>query len=317
MQPSDVRGRARTGFTLVELLVVITIIGILISLLLPAVQSAREAARRTQCQNNIKQFGLALQNYHQKYGRFPANSRWWPPSNKRKGSMHFKLLPYLEQQGFWDQIDTRGDVVAQIEGNADLKSTVFTVFRCPSDDFPKLNSFGQAVVNYAPSAGAQKTYGHCGAYPGNTFGTGPSADANSENGRYISGLFSRNFWAAQIALIRDGTSNTIAMGEILPACSTHFQVAWWNNRQWFVGTAPPINFPTCPDVPPGNNGSPSRNCNSWNNWNTDVGFKSWHAGGANFVFADGSVHFLSQAIDYRNYQRLGDRRDGEVIEAFD
>ncbi|MFH1264745.1 MAG: DUF1559 domain-containing protein [Planctomycetota bacterium] len=304
------------GFTLVELLVVITIIGILIALLLPAVQAAREAARRVQCENNLKQFGIALHNYHQKYRRFPANGQWYPFSTNRKGTMHVKLLPSLEQQGFYDQLDFGGDVVAQISGDAELKRTLFGVFRCPSDDFPKWNPQGEAVTNYAPSVGAQKSYGRCSAYPGNTFGTGPSADGNSEDGKQISGLFSRYFWAAEIALIRDGTSNTILMGEVLPGCSTHLQLPWWHGQQWFVGTAPPLNFPTCPGEPPGNDGAASVDCYSWNNWHTDVGFKSRHPGGALFVFADGSIHFLSQSIDYRNYQRLGDRRDGEPVEPF-
>ena len=310
------KGTRKTGFTLVELLVVIAIIGTLVGLLLPAVQVAREAARQLQCKNNMKQFGLAIQNYHQAFNVFPPNMDWYPFSTNRKATFHVKVLPYLEQQGFYNRLDFNGDVVAQISGDPELKSIVFSVFRCPTDVYPKLNPSGEAVTNYAPSMGNQRAWDWCAPYTGNIFGTGPDMNGNSVNASQISGLFSRYSWAASIAQIRDGTSNTIAIGEIRPGCSTTLQLPYWHGLQWFVATTPPINYPTCPGEGPGNDGSQGTNCNSWNNWNTDMGFKSLHPGGANFVFADGSVHFLNENIDYRNYQRLGDRRDREPLDQF-
>jgi len=305
--------KIRPGFTLVELLVVIAIIGILIALLLPAVQAAREAARRTQCTNNLKQFGLALQNYHGVHGVFPSNSRWWSGDGVlRKGSVHVKLLPFIEGDTFHSLLDFEGDVVAQIENDENLRTTQISFMRCPSDDFPALTDDGFATTNYGTSVGSQQTYGFCDTYPGNTFKNGPSADANSENGAEISGVFSRRGWAASIREITDGTSHTIAMGEALPGCSTSIQSPWWLGGQWYSGTAPPINFPTCPGEGLGNDGSPNRNCNSWNNWVTDGGFKSRHPGGAHFVLCDASVQFIQDDIDYLNYQRRGDRRDGTV-----
>jgi len=310
----------RPAFTLVELLVVIAIIGILVSLLLPAVQAAREAARRMQCSNNLKQLGLALHNYHEVHKRFPPNSPWSGTGAHRKGSILLKLMPFIEQGAFYDQIDFKGDVHAQIEADARLYANKFSFLTCPSDTHKGLGGSGKAVTNYGPSCGAQKTFSNgnsCGApYDGNTFGTGASADANSSDPTQISGLFSRSGFAARIADIRDGTSNTIAMGEVRPGCSSgQWILGWYSSQNWYVGTAPPINFPTCPSEPPGKE-SGSMDCNHWGNWNTPAGFKSTHQGGANFVLADGAVRFISENIDYRNFQRLGCRRDGEVLLPF-
>ena len=122
-------------------------------------------------------------------------------------------------------------------------------------------------------------------------------------------------WAASIKEITDGTSKTIAMGEVLPDCNYELiRFGWWDSQTWYVGTATPINYDSCratdPPFPK------KQDCGTFFNWNTSAGFKSKHPGGANFAMADGSVHFLSQDIDYRNYQRLGDRRDDEVVEPF-
>ena len=313
------------GFTLVELLVVIAIIGVLIALLLPAVQAAREAARRSSCQNNLKQLGLALQNYHGTYGVFPQNSDWRAPGPERKGSMHVSLLPYIEAQVVRDQLDLTGDVIAQFLDRPDLAATVLPVFLCPSDTGNGLGEalFGgepEAYTNYGPSVGAQRTFsdgGSCNTYPGNEFGNGPVVHANTSNADNTSGIFSREGFAAKISQIPDGTTNTIAMGELLSECNFELQGrGWFRSQTWYIATSIPINFPTCRDSPPGNDGETKKDCNSWNNWSTSAGFKSWHPGGAQFVLADGSVHFISDDIEYRNYQRLGDRQDGETVETF-
>jgi len=229
--------------------------------------------------------------------------------------MHIKLLPFLEEDSFYGRLDMKGDVVAQLNGDAMLKSKTIPVFRCPSDDYPLVNDNGETSCNYAPSQGAQhRNTTYCAAYSGNHFGTGPSWDGNSTSANEISGLFSRYPWSASFRDIADGTSHTIAMGEIRPACSTHLHLyPWWHGEPWFISTATPINFATCPNETPGNSGF---GCNGWANWNTDMGFKSRHPGGAQFVFADGSVHFLAEEIDYVNYQRLGCRRDGQIVEPF-
>jgi prepilin-type N-terminal cleavage/methylation domain-containing protein/prepilin-type processing-associated H-X9-DG protein len=338
--------RRKAGFTLVELLVVIAIIGVLVALLLPAVQAARESARRSHCQNNLKQLGIALQGYHGVHGRFPSNSHWCKDCEyqgkpvlrkERKGSMLVKLMPFLEEVTIFDRVDFDGDVIAQFEYNPKrhdstvknpdptLKSAYLSVLRCPSDDFPSLStpphtSSGdvQATTNYAPSIGAQATFSwrDCCIEPrGNEFETGDDLHQFTHLKDVTSGIFSRIIFAASIPQITDGTSHTIAMGEVLPNCNFELiRFGWWDSQIFYVGTAPPINYDSCtPTQPPW----PTMcTCATFFNWNTSSGFKSRHPGGAQFVFADASVHFISENIDYRNYQRLGDRRDGEAIEPF-
>jgi prepilin-type processing-associated H-X9-DG protein len=186
-----------------------------------------------------------------------------------------------------------------------------------------------SLSNYAPSVGAQLTPDHigCTQFPGNVFGTGPAGHANSENPGDISGPFSRGAWAAKIAQISDGTSNVIMVGEILPNKSDHTVNGWMHfNSIGFNNTTSPINFInvgydeylTFRDfgsgltVSGGVNASTYHPCHRYDSWPTAMGYKSKHPGGAQFVFCDGSVQFLSQTIDYLNYNRLGCRRDGQV-----
>jgi prepilin-type N-terminal cleavage/methylation domain-containing protein/prepilin-type processing-associated H-X9-DG protein len=317
------------GFTLVELLVVIAIIGILVALLLPAVQAAREASRRSACQNNMRQHGVAMQNYYASYNQYPPNSPWWVDGEfvmptDRKGSMLVKLLPYLEETVIRDRLNFKGDIIMQFNKNLDLRQVVLHIFRCPSDDYPMLsqdpmyNPPGHAVTNYAPTVGAQKTFSYqdcCPEPSGDLFGTEQEYHAFTHEMYTTSGMFSRSGWAATIQQIPDGTSKTIAMGEELPACNYEFiRYGWWESWPMYVGTAPPINFDSCrATTPPW---PTKQDCGTFFNWNTSSGFKSRHPGGANFTLADGSVQFITENIDYRNYQRLGDRRDNEAVEPY-
>src|SRR6478672_7482673 len=161
----------KSGFTLVELLVVIAIIGVLVALLLPAVQAAREASRRSSCQNNMRQFGVSMQNYYLSFKQFPPNSPWWVDGitifpQDRKGSMLVKLLPYLEESNLFGRLNFQGDIIYQFEKNVELRQVILRIFRCPSDSFPLLSSVatynpaGHAVTNYAPTVGAQKTFSY-------------------------------------------------------------------------------------------------------------------------------------------------------------
>jgi len=312
-----VRPLARRALTLVELLVVIAIIGLLAALLLPAIQAARGSARLVHCSNNLRQLGVGLLAHHSQFGRFPANTLWFGGGNR--GPMHLRLLNFIEEGRPFRKLDYSKNIYPQIDGDPELRSHVVPVFRCPSDDYPQLNDNGRAICIYAPSCGAQQAYGYCGQYRGNIFGTGGCADANyhycGRNPDKISGPFARTEWAASLEEIPDGSSNVIAMGEGVPDCNYALTVPWWDGGQWYANTAPPINFPTCRSKPPGH-GDGGKDCYHWNNWHTNAGFKSNHAGSVGFVFCDGSVHFLSEGIDYRNYQRLGCRRDGEIRRAF-
>ena len=336
-----VRVRRRPAFTLIELLVVIAIIAILIALLLPAVQQAREAARRTQCKNNLKQLGLALHNYHDNYGIFPSNGMvwgWtpnqgvvsltvWDSPNYSKGSPFVMLLPYLDQAPLYNKINFNLSSIEQgMNGQSNATPGVManniTIpgFNCPSDSSGVFVN-GVAVATYAFSNGAQNypAGNGCTSYPppspknpggynGSWFGNGNWGHGNTNRPEDNSGFTSRGGWSARIRDLVDGTSNTIAYGEIRPECSDHARGGWVHaNAMWF-GVQPPINFKTCPgDDTVGNP------CNADWNWNTSQGFKSRHVGGAHFLLADGAVKFINENIDYANYQRLGDRRDGEPI----
>jgi prepilin-type N-terminal cleavage/methylation domain-containing protein len=305
--------RRRWGFTLIELLVVIAIIAILIALLLPAVQQAREAARRSQCKNNLKQLGLALHNYHDVHKQLAPNlvsgGNAWTAGRHRKGSWLVHCLPFLDQGPLFQKINFTGGI-SQNGNNLHLND--IPTIKCPSDPAGGLRedaSGGIRLSNYATSIGAQSmSTSRCGTYPGNVFGDGPSTHTDTQDPTQISGLFARKGWAARFAQVTDGLSNTIAVGEILPNTSDHAIQGWHlSNAHWYATTGP-INFETSRT---GGGG-----CNSWSSWNTANGFKSTHVGGAHFLMGDGSTRFISEHIDYRNYQKLGSRRDGETLGQF-
>jgi prepilin-type N-terminal cleavage/methylation domain-containing protein/prepilin-type processing-associated H-X9-DG protein len=379
------RSRLRTGFTLVELLVVIAIIGILIALLLPAVQAAREAARRSTCTNNLKQIGLALNTYHDAYGRFPRNGIDGDDAGwTQRGSETTRLLPYMDQVSIFNLLNFTVPEGSTIMENTTtlgrvnppslqpterfLRDVPIATLLCPSDTVGPQTIWGhRAPSNYCASLGAQSFPSQWGVqvstvvgmspYPdcnqprcgwGSWFGTGDSDHGNEwqADGTTISGVFSRyggrnspgngalwtgennnlgrGPWSASLRDITDGTSNVIAYGEVRPNCMDHGQSGWIDSNvgpSW-AGTAPPINYPTC---------MMERNglgvINTWtsstggfaatfrpDSWAFSQGYKSKHPTGAQFVFADGSVHFLRDTINYDTYQRLGDRRDGRMVD---
>jgi len=311
------RGVGRRGFTLVELLVVIAIIGILIALLLPAVQAAREAARRMQCSNNLKQIGLALHNYHDTNKCFPPGSFWFSTDYANyRGSILIRLLPFLEQQPLYNQFDFKntGGVSVDnqvIPGTTTLiQSQVVAVYVCPSDNHPATLN-GRALHNYAASIGptthANNSACPCPGYDswnayapppwGGVYGYGPAAN--------FAGPFFRYPVATKISDCTDGLSNTIYFGEVRPMCSVHNSQGWGssNNGQGLTSTIVPINYNSCSQVA-------TDGCKAYCNWNTELAFKSRHPGGAQFQFGDGSVHFLSENIDHWTYQYLGAKADG-------
>jgi prepilin-type N-terminal cleavage/methylation domain-containing protein/prepilin-type processing-associated H-X9-DG protein len=328
------------GFTLVELLVVIAIIGVLVALLLPAVQAAREAARRSQCSNNLKQLGIALHNYHDTYGKFPVNYLDWSQSPQHRGSHLVRLFPFMEQGPLHAQMNfALPGVEDSVDGNGKLlRSYIIPTLICPSDahDGRHPGDPNRGLTNYAGSMGAQLMQSNTGCALNTIVGVGPG-DANGDGESWfgtgdrergdhgdfgrISGVFGRGGdangfkpWAANFAAIKDGTSQVIAIGEVRPLCGDHSVNGWMHsNAIWFATTAP-INYNTCPGER-GLNSDDNVNppCNRLASWNTSMGFKSSHPGGAQFVFADGSVHFLTETINYTTYQSLGDRRDGRPI----
>lgn len=201
--------KKKSGFTLIELLVVIAIIAILIALLLPAVQQAREAARRTQCKNNMKQLGLALHNYHDTHGRFPPTQimvHYSAPNNQsplpRNHTWVSLILPYLEQSGLYSSINFSAPMFnpatttfQTLSGGETIVSRVIPGLQCPSDPGfgGGISKHGLSHMNYAGNMGWDWHY------------RGPDA---------ISGPFQNGSEGTRLTDIKDGTSNTIALGEV-------------------------------------------------------------------------------------------------------
>jgi prepilin-type N-terminal cleavage/methylation domain-containing protein/prepilin-type processing-associated H-X9-DG protein len=284
------------GFTLVELLVVVAIIGVLVAILLPAVQSVREAARRLQCTNQLKQIGLAFHNYHDAYKRLPSSKlelkRWgWIPLT----------LPFMEQQTVYDRLDFT--ISSWQGGNLNFLKQPFSFDLCPSNDVANevLEEEAFAAPTYAIS---QSDYAACvGDYINDTgIGTTPSYgnvyDANSP----VRGIMSRFGWSARFKEVTDGLSHTIVVGECVGS--------WCITQNWgvqsFATTAHPINFRNV-DF----NDRANWPTQSNPRWDESIGFRSQHPGGANFCMADGSVTFLTDELEGAIYRAIASRAAGE------
>jgi prepilin-type N-terminal cleavage/methylation domain-containing protein len=293
--------RPRAGFTIMELLVVMAIISILLALLLPAVQAARESARKVKCANNLKQIGLAVHNFEQTYKLLPpgasGGSNFSSPTIEGVTVYGF-LLPYLDQVSL-------GNALINVGNRAQVGTIPLAVLRCPSDSHRDIYN-GQATQNYAASRGPtdlDKNPACPCDYQWKQFAVAPLDDPNN-----FAGPFTRMGTQIETAQVTDGLSNTIFFGEVRPECSSQAQQGWDmpNDGNGYCTTLIPINFNTC-------NNSAADPCARPCNWNTEVGFKSAHVGGAYFLLGDGSVHFLSENIDYKVYQNLGNKADGMPV----
>lgn len=322
----------RRGFTLVELLVVIAIIGLLIALLLPAVQAAREAARRIQCTNNLKQLILAVHNYHDVYQTFPQGNRlgggWWV-NDMRGRSWMFAILPYLEQQPLYDMADRDGiGVVPDTNSNAIVARTAIPAFLCPSDGTQGGLLTGQTysttsghdgsptdrvgVTNYKGCLGSNWQWGD--PVCRHTWPRGGRWPGQGQGWDYGNGIFTPNAHGdtsrhhyCKIEDIRDGLSNTFAIGENVPVwCSFSW---WWHYYTPLATAGIPLNYVS---IAIRSNPAESRESRR-TDWHNQLGFMSRHPGGANFALADGSVLFVSDSIDLMTYRHLGNRGSGEAI----
>ncbi|MCA9035264.1 MAG: DUF1559 domain-containing protein [Planctomycetaceae bacterium] len=321
----------RRGFTLIELLVVIAIIAILIALLLPAVQQAREAARRTQCKNNLKQLGLALHNYHDVYNHFPINYSTTFTLDNTTMSWLVGILPYIEQANLFNQVDpnfginndprspTPNTVTPVNPSNGWVAKQPIPAFRCPSDTSDALlggraNYGGTWAVNsYKGVAGANWAWGSW---------TSPAAFNNTRWGTSNNGLDRGNGilfrgngfpYSNNMSKITDGTSNTLAIGEVVARYCTH---TWW---WWFNGSTATCSIPlNAPGVCAGaaNVTKDQGLVNCAGDWPNNYSFKSQHVGGGQFALCDGSVKFISENIDLNLYRSIATIAGGETVGEF-
>jgi len=290
--------RNRTGFTLIEILVVVAIIAVLIALLLPAVQQARESARRTSCKNNIKQIALALHNYQSSHSVFPPGVLGTSGSTSNGHLLttwQTFILPYVEQSSLFDQYDF--DVRFDHADNADVVIQTLPVYLCPSQPEDNVVEIKYGTSHYAANAGTE---------PGEDDGL----------------LFPLS--AIRFQDVKDGTSNTIAAGEI-----AHEFGGWARGAinsgggggggggggsgqgfargvlRWWKAS------PGCAQA--GMN-LPETGCS--NNAEQRFQFSSPHEGGCQFALGDGSARFIGERIDVDLYQALITRNSGEVVGEF-
>jgi prepilin-type N-terminal cleavage/methylation domain-containing protein/prepilin-type processing-associated H-X9-DG protein len=330
-----------SGFTLIELLVVIAIIGVLIALLLPAVQSAREAARRIQCTNNLKQIGLGLHQYLSSFDVGPpvgsvdiAGNSTGSGRVPQTASVHLRLTNYLEQRAVYDAYNFMlGDVVSgsSVPANTTVMSTLIPGYLCPSDPNPGTTEnlavgFDARVttVNYAVNGGTNRqNYG--GIVNGVTWWLGGNP------------LFGNR---VTFATVTDGTSNTAAMSEwvkgtsgqntrgynLVYSISQYTNGGPWNDFTLCTSANVPLwdfkgEYWTLQDT---GRGGPYYHVMSPNqpacavfagfgNVDSFIGPSSLHPGGVNVLFLDGSVRFIKSTIDLPTWNALGTRAGGEVI----
>lgn len=291
------RGRPR-GFTLIELLVVIAIIAILIALLLPAVQQAREAARRTQCKNNLMQLSLALQNYEMAFEVLPAGvyNPTGPIKNEAVG-YHMGwlagLMPFLDQQNLYRSIDFKQSVYAPVNQRA--RRAQITVLRCPSDP----NESRTTSVTENNIEIYQTNYAAC--Y------NSIEAPINMEN----TGVMFLNS-SITYDQITDGSSNTIFIGEQLFDKS---DLGWMSGTRASLRNTGSFNWglPSNQYAFPNDSDEAQENQPAIDPLLKVGGFGSYHVGGANFALGDGSVRFISENIDAELFEQLGNRADGKLI----
>jgi prepilin-type N-terminal cleavage/methylation domain-containing protein/prepilin-type processing-associated H-X9-DG protein len=304
----------RRAFTLVELLVVIAIIGILIALLLPAVQAAREAARRSSCTNNLKQIGLAMLNFESATKKFPAgrlSCEGGSPCDaiaadrRRNASSAFvAILPFIEEEplfdlcrfddqasgmwGIWNRVGSAEPWTADTQRLVAIEQrpAVYVCSTSTSAPYidPSLNVFATLTAKVATG-----TYALCAGSYGPASGTG-SVVKYANNGMF------KYYFSRQRKEIRDGTSKTILAGEIVAAHTQDSQNPWSAAARFFTlrSTANPLNSP--PRTPP----APASFVTG--NIIENAAFASDHRGGANFVLCDGHVVFVSENIDQSIYQ---------------
>lgn len=290
----------KKGFTLVELLVVIAIIGILVALLLPAVQAAREAARRTQCINNLKQAGIALHNYHDINKFFPAGNVTVGNccGTKSNSNWCISILPFIEQADLFDRFDWKlfNEDQPIVNGECVVQEIVKS-YNCPSDiNALKLENPGSGPFNKAYRHSSYRGVTGIGRGDGyfDSNGWGPMKER--EKG-ILHTVGSSGLTYETMGSVLDGTSNTLAVGEYMTTTQTNRGTFWAYSYTSYALSSiqyesrlylPDFNYcGSLPGVPTGNN--PCKRA-----------FASFHPGGLNFVLVDGSTRFVASTVDLVN-----------------
>ncbi len=298
----------RRGFTLIELLVVIAIIAVLIALLLPAVQQAREAARRTQCKNNLKQIGLALHNYHDQFRTFPpgwisvdaATGQMTPLNGGSGAGWALLLLPQIDQSSLYNKFNLNLRIANPV--NAPLIKTPLSAFLCPSDPAPTQTWMLTADGNPSQVLAELATANYVAAFGSvslddceNPTGTAPVSAAGQCVGNgsvfHNSRVKMRDF--------TDGTSNTVFVGER----KTKATDDWWSTWAGMVAGGEEAGQRVLGSM----DHRPNHPASHFDD------FSSPHVGGAQFLMADGHVRFVSENIDTALYKALGTIQGGEVV----
>ncbi len=231
------------AFTLVELLVVIAIIGVLVALLLPAVQAARESARRMQCGNNLKQIGIGLHNYHDTVRHLPPGGFWFGTNTADyRGSVMVHILPFIEQKNLYDQFNFNQNTDNQTYPGTTrlLASTIVKSYVCPSDNNKDLRN-NLSIANYSASVGStgRNDNAACPCPRWNNWASFQEMPVRAvTNPSHFSGAFTRYPVSTRFADFTDGLSQTIFFGEVRRDCSVHVQAGWArsNNSQGLAAT---------------------------------------------------------------------------------
>jgi prepilin-type N-terminal cleavage/methylation domain-containing protein/prepilin-type processing-associated H-X9-DG protein len=315
----------RSAFTLIELLVVIAIIGILIALLLPAVQKIREAAARMQCSNNLHQLGLAMHNYHDANSKLPPQTAL-NGNSCCYGTWQMAILPFVEQDNLWNIYINYGNTVAggptyEQKSNLLVTSMRLKTFTCPSDtpNAPKTGAYNGTTYNVT-----QHNYlVNVGNIDYSQGKDAPLPDLPSGL-RFLGAPFSRS---AQFKLtdISDGTSNTLMASEVKQGQGADFRgLTWWAEGSGFTVYRTPnspgpdfiANGKGAPGCVPTSQNPANADCKAFPtpnpNWNVFTA-RSRHTGGVNVLLCDGSTHFVTNTIAWPVWQALGTSQGGEVV----
>ncbi len=325
----------RRGFTLVELLVVIAIIGILVALLLPAIQAAREAARRTECSNNMKQIGIGLHNYHDTFRTYPLGSFnlrvQWPSNGSNWRAL---ILPFIEEKAVHDQLSFTATSHFMAGGaaggnwlldNKILDRLILDTYRCPSSVLPEIGGLNNSHAMNATYVGNQ---GCARPVPGgsSTRGTRDCGHGWSCN----NGVLVPNE-CFNMADVTDGTSNTLMVAEQSSTVSvqkinatSNYYGAWYGSRHpnpmtgncwdlWQTGTSCLRYAINSYKDAPNANAVPHQARLMYRN---NLLFNSEHPGGVMIVLCDGSVRFVSDSVNFTNFKRVACRYDGESVDQY-